>query len=70
MPRCTFRGCPVRFRVGDDRPCLDHWADQSDTLTERMSRFTDVMTAAPGEHDGQADGHGPAVVNRHGVTIR
>jgi hypothetical protein len=46
---------------------LDH---QADTLTERISRFTDVMTAAPGEHDGQADGHEPAAVNWYGVTIR
>jgi len=74
MARCTTRGCPVRFRVGADRPCRDHQADHADTLAERMTRFADVMTAAPGERDGgqAADGHRAAgqTVNRHGVTIR
>jgi hypothetical protein len=55
--RCTFRGCPVRFRFGDDRPCRDHKADhQRDALAERMNRFAEVMAAPPGVPSTQADG--------------
>ena len=27
LPRCTFRGCPVRYAGGEDRPCPEHHPD-------------------------------------------
>lgn len=26
-PRCTVRGCPVRYRGGRNRPCPDHQSE-------------------------------------------
>jgi hypothetical protein len=49
-PRCTFRGCPVRFRAGDDRACRDHDGDQArDTISKRAAELGIVMQAAPGQ---------------------
>lgn len=69
-PRCTERGCPVRYAAGTDRPCRGHRGD-GDTLAARMEEFA-AMSAPPGEHDGQADEQQAAgqAVNRHGATIR
>lgn len=36
-PRCPVRGCPVRWRSGDDRPCADHI--RRDVPPRRMMRW-------------------------------
>lgn len=56
-PRCTAKGCPVRFRSGEDRPCQEH----GDTLAARMAAYTASMAATatlapPGETMADSDG--------------
>ena len=55
-PRCTMRGCPVRYRSGDDRPCRGHRDDDGTvSLAERMTAIGVDVTAAPaGRHDDSA----------------
>lgn len=51
--RCTFRGCPVRYQDGDDRPCRGH-SDQAaaDTLGNRFALFADLASAPGFDLDG------------------
>jgi hypothetical protein len=52
MARCVFPGCPVRYRVGADRPCSDHGGDDTSVdLTTRANGFGVTMTAFDSEHD-------------------
>lgn len=41
------RACPIRWRYGDDRPCLDHQrADHADDLSVRAA---ELAQAPPGQ---------------------
>jgi hypothetical protein len=54
-PKCTTRGCPVRYRDGGDRPCTDHRHDTGPTLEARMAAWSLLSGTAPGDHgDGGA----------------
>lgn len=50
--RCTTRGCPVRYRGGDDRACVEHAAD--DREHRGMADPLASLMAAPRTDDGQA----------------
>jgi hypothetical protein len=55
QPRCTFRGCPVRYTAGDNRPCPDHSEDTvRDTIRARAAELGVMMETAPGEHASEA----------------
>jgi hypothetical protein len=54
-PRCTTRGCPVRWSSGGhDRPCQLHADDDGDTLAGRMAAF-EALAAPPGDYDHDTD---------------
>jgi hypothetical protein len=56
LPRCTMRGCPVRFADGPDRPCRDHSADDR-AITSAALSLGIHLDAIPGAYDdGQHDG--------------
>jgi hypothetical protein len=55
LPRCTTRGCPWRFTTGGpDRPCPACRDDRTAPLVDRAAIYG-VMTAAPGERDGESE---------------
>jgi hypothetical protein len=52
LARCTGDGaCPVRFRTGPPRRCLDHADDGTPTMAVQIQQWTDVLQAAPGYED-------------------
>ena len=80
LARCTGDpACPVRFRFGPPRSCIDH-AGEDYRLTVRAADLGVTMSAPPGGKDGGAaqqtaaiadDGRaGTQKVNRHGVAVR
>lgn len=53
LPRCPFKGCPVRYRGGPDRLCPEHQREDGGTdLAERMA----AVMAAPAEHGSDGEG--------------
>jgi hypothetical protein len=51
LPKCSYPGCPIRYRGGPDRPCPAHQAgDGIDGIAERMAQFAIVMPAKDGDH--------------------
>jgi len=55
LARCVIRGCPVRFRRGDNRLCAWHGADDTSVdLTTRASAFAVTMTAFDGGQHGDS----------------
>jgi hypothetical protein len=67
LPKCTHRGCPIRWHDGDDRPCADH--TDHDTLTARLAEMGALPAefAAAGDSDGdlQASTEGRRAEGRH-----
>jgi hypothetical protein len=54
-PRCPFRGCPVRYRGGPDRPCPEH--QHADPYAAFAAQSAGINLAArPSEQDGGDDG--------------
>jgi hypothetical protein len=58
-PRCTCRGCPVRFTRGPDRACPNHRDDNNvyaDALSTYRSPFreADGSRKNPGPQDTKA----------------
>lgn len=49
LARCTTPGCPVRYRHGDNRPCVNHAEDASG-----LELWRSRMELAP-DDDDQAD---------------
>jgi hypothetical protein len=45
-PRCPTDGCPVRWRSGVDRLCIEHRLDD-----ETLDRIVASMFGRPGEDD-------------------
>jgi hypothetical protein len=65
LPRCPFRGCPIRYRGGPDRPCPAHQAgDGIDGIAERMAQF--AIQLEDGDGDGDGDGASRIVVRPDG----
>jgi hypothetical protein len=57
LPRCPFRGCPIRYRGGPDRPCPAHQAGRRlDGIAERMAEYAIQLADSDGDH-GDGDGH-------------
>jgi hypothetical protein len=54
LARCTTPACPVRYRGGADRPCVDHRDDPAPALDARIEQWTGVLQAAPG-HEATDD---------------
>jgi hypothetical protein len=55
LARCVIRGCPVRYRAGDNRLCPWHGADDTNVdLATRAAGFGVVMTAFDGEPTTEA----------------
>jgi hypothetical protein len=59
LAKCPHRGCPVRWRNGDDRFCADHQPPRSPLLLAdhilaelRESRHGAVSTADGAQFDG------------------
>lgn len=52
-PRCSVRGCPVRFASGSDRLCPDHLDD--DDPGERMRALMGRRPYAPDDDEGDDD---------------
>jgi hypothetical protein len=57
LARCLVRGCPVRFRFGEDRVCRDHAGDSVAVAYDQRrdlwngggaSGTSQIMTAPPG----------------------
>lgn len=49
LPRCTFKGCPVRYRSGPDHPCAEHsdqWA-----VSRAAEELGIDMARLPGSYD-------------------
>jgi hypothetical protein len=56
LARCLIRGCPVRYRHGDNRLCAWHGAeDTSVNLTTRANGFGVTMAAFDGDQHGAED---------------
>jgi len=52
VARCTGDpACPVRFRFGPPRPCVDH-AGEDYRLSTRAADLGVMMQAQPGDKDG------------------
>jgi hypothetical protein len=74
LARCSGDpACPVRFRFGPPRPCVDH-AGEDYRLVTRAADLGVTMSAVPaGRSDGTSadDGsNGKQKVNRHGIAVR
>jgi hypothetical protein len=55
-PRCTFPGCPVRCRAGDDRPCAEHDNAPDTTMLDSiwMAQIVEEQTSIGDHEDGVA----------------
>jgi len=57
-PRCTFRGCAVRYRGGISRLCPMHENQDGDSLLARMKAYG--LADVPGQRwpdgEGKTDG--------------
>ncbi len=48
LPRCPFKGCPVRYRGGPDRLCAEHQHGGGDLLAAARELGIEL---APGDRD-------------------
>lgn len=68
VARCTEQSCPVRYRSGDDRPCLDHADD--DQVRADMAEFLSLPPGSTRDDGGESAGDDrvrAAIAARNGV---